>query len=975
MAQVMNYYKYPECGTGSYSYYTDTKHIYQSMDFSTVRPDWGNMLDTYRYFWEDEGDTDAQKAAVAQLMHACGVSVQMNYTAEASGAGTYDLAYALSHFWKYSKSISYKTKQYYSDAEWKEIIQQDLLAGHPILYGGNDGEDAGHQFILDGCDDNGLYHFNFGWGGFCDGYYSLDLINPANDFYSSNQNMICFVTPETTGPAEAEFYTDNALSLTEIAIGSQQSVSFNITNQTAWTSYFYKDSPLFSGMLGVGVFDKDFRFVKSLGEFAVSFRGCMSYSGSFYLKFDESTFKNGSQYYVAFYAYSDETGYSIVRTEHGQNDYLLATVQGGKITFEPMKPTEPVVTEVAAPLISVSSDHVMTLNCDTEQAVILYTLDDSHPYPFGTRYTQPVELTTNANIQAIAIKDGHLSSVSTYKVSDFTCLEPEITRPEENNIIALTCGTPDAVIYYTVDGTDPDENAYRYLDRFLIFKDCTVKAVARKQGYNDSPVASLRATALTCLEPEISSVDVHNVVTITCGTPDAMILYTLDGSDPFEKGWLYVRSIKITEDCTVKAVAYKHGYNDSPVVSKDIVSHKAGEAEVRVLDNKAGELESRVTELEKNYAGKWYISGELNGTDIRFLKEVFQLGNITDLDLTDATIVSGGDPCVATPEEYYTEDKVIGKDMFISARSLVSLALPSNTIRVEDYAVCFCHNLLSIVIPDACEKLTATAIYQCDRLTSIHLGKSVSEYSGYCGSYCPALTSITVSPGNTHFTSVDGVLFNAEQTTLVKYPAGKGETEYTVPSTVRSIGYESFCSAAVTRVNLPKELTNISSGAFEKCDIDSIHIPAGIRSISIYAFRNCKNLGVVECAVKDISSVDLPLSEKYPPFEGIPADCFWHVPSGCADAYRAQPWWVPTWRIADDCTTGVRQAPQGRNLVISIENGSLIMRADAKMAVTVYDIRGMVIKTLSLMPGESRSVALPAGTYIVNGHKYHLKNL
>lgn len=163
MAQVMNYFQYPTMGNGSYSYYTASQHIYQSMDFNQLKFNWNNMLDVY-----DDNSTDEQKSEVAKLMHACGVSVSMDYGTEdsegkESGAYSQNIPYALVNYFQYNPNTLFRDRNYYTESEWNSYIMQDLEAGHPILYSGQG--KGGHQFILDGSDSDGKYHFNFGWGG------------------------------------------------------------------------------------------------------------------------------------------------------------------------------------------------------------------------------------------------------------------------------------------------------------------------------------------------------------------------------------------------------------------------------------------------------------------------------------------------------------------------------------------------------------------------------------------------------------------------------------------------------------------------------------------------------------------------------------------------------------------------------------------------------------------------------------------
>ena len=360
MAQVMKFWKYPESGTGSNSYTSSTQRINQSMDFSSVHFDWDNMLNEY-----NSDATGTQKSAVATLMHAAGVSVSMDY-ADESGAYAIDMAYSLSHFWKYNPNVSYKKKQYYSDEAWNQLILSELSEGHPILYAGQ-GNSGGHQFVLDGCNEDGMYHFNFGWTGSGDGYYTLEVLAPVYDIfgyqfplgdYTSKQEMVCYVVPQEYGQPNGEFYASSSLGLSSVKVGSSKYVISTIYNCDANSTINISGNTSFAGEIGVGLFDKDFQFVKPLCKSNVKING--GYGRSLWEKvtFDSSTFAEGSQYYIALYAHSDNIGYSIARTEKGAEDYYLATVKNGNISFEPMKQMDeptPIVNDVVTGLYNATT--------------------------------------------------------------------------------------------------------------------------------------------------------------------------------------------------------------------------------------------------------------------------------------------------------------------------------------------------------------------------------------------------------------------------------------------------------------------------------------------------------------------------------------------------------------------------------------------------------------------------------------------
>ena len=200
--------------------------------------------------------------AVATLMYHCGVSVDMNYNVSSqggSGAQTLDVVNALKTYFGYSASVAGKYRSNYSDSQWKNLLKGELDAGRPMQYAGT-GSGGGHSFVCDGYDNNEFFHFNWGWGGSSDGYFSVNALNPGSlgtgggtGGFNTNQRVIIGIKP----PAGAETYN---LKLYEkvstppssIPYGQSFSVSTNIWND---------GSNKFSGDYCAAIFDTQSNFI------------------------------------------------------------------------------------------------------------------------------------------------------------------------------------------------------------------------------------------------------------------------------------------------------------------------------------------------------------------------------------------------------------------------------------------------------------------------------------------------------------------------------------------------------------------------------------------------------------------------------------------------------------------------------------------------------------------------------------------
>lgn len=315
MAQVLNYYKQPTIGKGSYYYIPYQHTTLQYMNFDSLQINWSNLVDNYN------GATEEQKAEVAKLMHACGVSVSMNYCYDASGAQDYDIPYAFIHYFGYNPNIVYRDRDYYTNEEWNAMIMEDLRAGRPVLYGGfNEEHQFGHEFIIDGCDENQLYHINFGWAskltddyiwsGIGDGYYALNAVgNALIGNFSYYNSMVCNITPDVVGTHEDTFYA-RAFNLIQLTDNWVYIYILAQCYSSDATSYRYSSKERFSGTIGVGLFDTDLNFIDDMYSEAVSLK-----SDSVYLKiptgtlsFDvlnKTSMEAGKEYIIALYVKAD----------------------------------------------------------------------------------------------------------------------------------------------------------------------------------------------------------------------------------------------------------------------------------------------------------------------------------------------------------------------------------------------------------------------------------------------------------------------------------------------------------------------------------------------------------------------------------------------------------------------------------------------------------------------------------------------
>ena len=199
MAQVMMYYQYPkELKTTIKAYNTQTYGIQIPEISSGATYDWDNMLPDY----SKSDYNSAQADAVAKLMYHCGAAVKMDY-GPLSGANVTPTILA-TYFGYDADLMQDLTRTVFTLQQWMTLIDNELKAKRPILYSGQ-ASDEGHEFVCDGSDGKGLYHINWGWGGYQDGYFDLTILQPqkggagsgsAVDGYNRNCSMIIGIAPD-----------------------------------------------------------------------------------------------------------------------------------------------------------------------------------------------------------------------------------------------------------------------------------------------------------------------------------------------------------------------------------------------------------------------------------------------------------------------------------------------------------------------------------------------------------------------------------------------------------------------------------------------------------------------------------------------------------------------------------------------------------------------------------------------------------
>lgn len=187
----------------------------------------------------------------------------------------------------------------------------------------------------------------------------------------------------------------------------------------------------------------------------------------------------------------------------------------------------------------------------------------------------------------------------------------------------------------------------------------------------------------------------------------------------------------------------------------------------------------------------------------------------------------------------------IGWYAFSNCSNLVCVIIPDSVTRVDSDAFAYCEKLTSIEIPNTVTKINPSTFEGCSSLVSIVVPASVTQISLSALRGCSLLEMISVDEENPNFFAESGALYNKDKSSLLLYPAAKGEVS--ILNSVSIIGESCFSECSdLTGISIPNSVKKICESAFFRClGLTGITIPESIESIGWGAFRSCENLATI----------------------------------------------------------------------------------------------------------------------------------
>lgn len=314
--------------------------------------------------------------------------------------------------------------------------------------------------------------------------------------------------------------------------------------------------------------------------------------------------------------------------------------------------------------------------------------------------------------------------------------------------------------------------------------------------------------------------------------------------------------------------------------------------------NDAGQLTELVGDDKYRFT-TLSIAGFLNGDDLRTLRDMAgcdnegkaTAGQLSDIDLSGAQIAEGGK---AYAEGHFTQTNVVGKAMLASCEKLKRIVLPLQTTKIEADAFRNCSSLHTIEVPTLVESIETSA-------------------------GCTALAEINVQAGNSHYSSKDGVLLSGDGKSILWFPMGK-EGEYTLPSTVTTVGDYAFRNCRIETFRFADGLTSIGKYAFYNSSVKEVSLPSTVKQIPTGLFQKCADLTTVHLGkntemLGDYVFDGCPITNLYisaptPPYcsnstfassgNNIFSTCRVHVPKNRRIYYRGDMIWAQFKRIVEE---------------------------------------------------------------------------
>lgn len=354
MGQVMKFYNWPPVGTGSYTYYPEG-YEQQTANFGETEYHFELMPNAL-----DSLSTEEDYFYIAQFLHHCGISVDMQYSGSGSGAYSDDVPDALRNYFRFNCDDHITNDNWwagggYTNEEWIQMLKDGGLDENiPLYYSGQDDNwQGGHAFVCDGYDENDYFHFNWGWSGKDDAWCPIGAVNTTKYAFNTLSGFTGHIIPNSPE------YLNRPEAITDFDVvenDDMTSVSISWTNPENnlngeplgdFTVYVYRDGEVIfqtEGVKGSRLVINDMNLDAGLYQYSIIAENEFGFNKRAYAKIlvgdkcdivFELTDEGGNGWKGAAISVTDENGQriAIITMEEGSEQTIVMPLLKGNLNF------------------------------------------------------------------------------------------------------------------------------------------------------------------------------------------------------------------------------------------------------------------------------------------------------------------------------------------------------------------------------------------------------------------------------------------------------------------------------------------------------------------------------------------------------------------------------------------------------------------------------------------------------------------
>ena len=891
MAQVMNYYKWPQRGNGSHSYSSGGSTY--SIDFSEIEFAWDNMLGEYIIQSDSLGGD-----AVSTLMKACGYSINMKYGATESSASIANIVTAGYNYFDYSDKAYYADRRYYTQLQWTDLVYGQLSKGMPVIYSGR-GNSSGHCFICDGYDENGYFHFNWGWNGSYDGYFAITDITPKGNsiggsYSGYNFEQICLVN----------FCPSNKLE-EEIVGYKGRNLKVDNSVKTISTMVSAENVSLAKPLLSFGV---EFTSIDGNTVFVLPISDFSSTSGNYFPKYSltaEELYQLGlidGEYQAKIvYKENDKWKDLLYYAENTSSAKMVLEASDIQLSLVE-KDYHVTISEVRfndCKLLLKGCSNILSYLATNNSNMPIYLYSSQHLVPDGASVSDGITLGKAELTLAVGETKRFSCEIPSSKVANLSNGEYYVAIKVGVGTTPYDCIYSDATVLFSLKDTQNtiSDGTFCYvedgnggviisgLDNGLekLSGDVVIPRETTIDGLNYVVCGVASSLAILLDAPNITSLDIQvpiqsipsalfknstNLTSIklpptllTIGEEAFYGCKNLTGELVIPEGVTTIGADafywckNLTGDLTIpnsvisigkRAFKDCYGLNGKLTLSNKLT---------RIEDKTFYACESLIGDLiipkgvtsigEYAFQGCMSLNGKLSLPSE--LTEIKRFAFMGCRNLTGDLIIPNG----VTSIENNT---------FNGCKSLNGkLSIPDEVTYIGSYAFCSCENLTGeLKLPKGLTKIEDCAFSGCRNLTgNLVIPKAIKNIPSFVFDNCCSLTGELVIPENVGFIGVaafadckgfTGDLVIPENVIDVQTSAFSECTGFNgtlkLPTSIKRISSNAFygCSGLTGELKIPSSVTSIGSYAFYKCSgfTGELKLPNNITEIGDYAFWECR---------------------------------------------------------------------------------------------------------------------------------------